>query len=146
MGVGGLSAADIFDKKENRLSYDKSSARWLLWVLIYTPHNWQPICASTNTRHLRRCMTPWSLLDLDRRAATTTWLSQLHLTRHVCQDLPHAAHARIIGTNSLAAKELGTSLCCATPHSPMYLRHLLCIPPLGVSEVDTRRKFDSSWE
>jgi len=44
-----------------------------------SPCRWQPNQASTNAKHLRRCISPASLLNLDWRATTSTWLSHQHL-------------------------------------------------------------------
>ena len=68
--------------------------------------------------------------------------------QQIPQDYPHAVPAQIIGTNYLAAIDrfparlsqgTETSLFCATPLSPIYLKYLLCTLPLRASEVDIRR-------
>ena len=46
---------------------------------------------------------PPSLLVLERRHATTTWLSQWHRTCRPCHAPPHAAHAKTMGSSSFWA-------------------------------------------
>ena len=59
--------------------------------------------ASINTKHLRRCISPLSLFNRDRRHATTTWLSHWHRTLFPFQRSPHAMQANTIGINSFWA-------------------------------------------
>ena len=83
-GVAWLSAEGTFNKKEERLSRDRSSARWLSLVVMYVGCREHWFRASTNTKQRSRCMRPGFLLDLERRQAMTTWLSQW---QRICRSL-----------------------------------------------------------
>ena len=77
--------------------------RWLLHISTYSPIRWETSLASTNIRHLNRCITPTSPLNLEYSAATMTWLSRQQHTRHACKDQAHVAQVKMLGTSSFTA-------------------------------------------
>ena len=95
------------ERNEDRLLRDKSSAKWLALVSMYVGYRKYLWDASTNTKHLRRCIISLSLLVLERKHATTTWLSHWQRTCRPCHEWPQAAQARIIGISSFTAMERG---------------------------------------
>jgi hypothetical protein len=57
-GDGAWAAWGAFERKEDNLSHDKSSAKWLECVSIYMGWRWQRYRASTKTKERDRCIVP----------------------------------------------------------------------------------------
>ena len=132
IAVGSDSISGAFEKKEERRSWDKSSAQVFRVpkMCTATSSNWNQ--ASMKNKQRRRCMRVGSQLDLLAIVCTAAWLSHRHLTREPCHLLPHTAHASSTAKSSkkeicadwlLAATETGTSWLGSTPHTPFGQKH-----------------------
>ena len=71
IGTGDLVADGTFDRKEDKLLRERSSAKWLALVGIYADDNSKLKEASMKNRQRSMCISRGCLLVLERRTATT---------------------------------------------------------------------------
>ena len=103
IGVGCSSAMATFERKDDRLLRDRSSARSFLIPATCMHLSSKLNLASMKKRHLARCFRWSCLLVRELSTATTAILSQWHVTcwpRHWC---PHATEAMMMGIISFTA-------------------------------------------